>query len=330
MRARTIVLMCLALVQTVGALVDSSWALSMCIGRSGTKLPDGWQAHTDKKGRAYYYNEATQESTWTRPPNPSAEAAFLGPPLAMFTPGGGRAELPSWFEKGWGRSGAELDLPLEVDFFPDDYGPISDEPLRRTQARQLYARRTQSSSLDTKANGVAWGLVQLSSIQAMLVFSLDLPEGACSGDVTLPAGSRLYCSTQVWRGDELDRLQPRLAQARADFARATDADERRALTQRIKKLEVGLPRPGAPTIEVPGMSEGSVTISTHGQVAVQRSAPTGRMLNPFENAGRFPNPFENVVQFGVVGSFVLAPLGGRTQRLATSDSDADAVEIVVE
>ena len=49
-------------------------------------------------------------------------------------------------------------------------------------------------------------MIELSAIEALLVWRIDLPEGASKKDVMLPAGSQLYCSTQVWRGDELVRL----------------------------------------------------------------------------------------------------------------------------
>ena len=66
--------------------------------------------------------------------------------------------------------GQQLTLPLELEFFGDDYGPASDEPLRRTQARRLFTRSslTSQSSLEVKTSGVAWGLVELSSIEALL------------------------------------------------------------------------------------------------------------------------------------------------------------------
>ena len=77
----------------------------------------------------------------------------------------------------------------------------------------------------------------------------------------------------------------------------------RRLEARIKKLERGLPQPGAPTMDVPGPWPGTVRISTHGQVSVQRLA-NGKLPNRRNWAS---NPFEKVAEFGVVGSFVLTP-----------------------
>ena len=44
------------------------------------------------------------------------------------------------------------------------------------------------------------------------------PEGASKKDVMLPAGSQLYCSTQVWRGDELVRLNTLLGDLKCELA----------------------------------------------------------------------------------------------------------------
>ena len=283
-------------------------------------------------GRPYFYHATTKETSWTRPPSP-LDPAFSGPPLAMFTPGGGRADFPSWFDKSWAASGTRLDVPLELEFFSDDYGPIKDEPLKRTQARKLFTRCASPDVLDIPTSGVAWGMVQLSSIQALLVWSLDLPEGiqrdGSAADVTLPPDTRLYCSTQLWRGSELARLQPLLEELRAELRITSDRDKRSGLEGRIKNLERGLPREGMPTIEIPGLGADTVTICTNGQLAVRRLAPSGKLINPFENAGRLGslNPFNEVPEFGVVGSFVLE----RTNVVGGMiGSDAPPVEVVVE
>lgn len=254
---------------------------------------------------------------------PEETPALHGPPLAMFTPGGGKVALPSWFSKTWGATGEQLTLPLEVEFFADAAGSISDEPLRRTRALKLFTRRPSSLNLDLRAQGVAWGLVELSKIEALLVWCIDMPDGAKKGSVSLPAGSRLFCSTQVWKGDELQRLHAQLQSLRAEYdelraeewprqqgqappvlALKASADARAALEARIRKLERGLPQPGAPTMEVPGPWPGTVTISTHGQLAVQRLTQ-----------GRLPNPLASIPEFGVVGSFELTPLADHVDRL---------------
>ena len=157
-------------------------------------------------------------------------------------------------------------------------------------------------------------------------------DGACEGDVSLPAGSRLYCSTQMWRGDELERLNGMLQSLRDDLQRERSADAqavaqggllalksssaaRKALEARIKRLERRIPRPGT-TIEVPGPWTGTVILSTDGQLAVQRLV---RGL---------PNPFEEVPEFGVVGSFRLAPCADSSTRL--DEEVTTEVEVVVD
>ncbi len=341
------------LLAPVGALVDTTWQLQLSIGRIGASsaLPEGWVELQAPDGRPYFAHTTTRETTWTRPREATATAGLLGPPLAMFTPGGGRAERPSWFPADWAASGEQLGVPLEVEFFADDYGPTSDEPLVRTQARKLYTRSGSSEELGVKTRGVCWGMVELSSIEALLVWTIDLPDGARSGDVGLDEGTRLFCSTQVWKGDELERLRALQQELRAELQRALvaertrtagdaledgvvvlkeRADARRRLEERIWKLESGMPRAGAPTVEVPGPWPGTVTISTHGQVAVQRVAPSNKLLNPFENGGRVSslNPFAKVAQFGVVGSFVLAAAPDRSALLESEVTPE--VEVIVD
>ena len=234
----------------------------------------------------------------------------------MFSPGGGRAQMPSWFDNNeWGASGEKVNIPLELEFLEEGYGPMSDEPLKRTLARRVYSRGARGSPqrLDVKTDAVAWGLVRLSSIEALLVFSLDLPNGCVAApDVELVEGTRLLCSTQVWQRHEIERLTALLAELRGQLSQTSGEAERRALQARIKKLSRGLPQDGAPTCDVPsllGSEDGSgaaAVISSHGQVAVSRMVG-GKLLNPFDNGGRWPNPFEPTIEFGVVGTFKLSP-----------------------
>jgi len=280
----------------VEGLVGTTYNLELNIGRIGAvkDLPAGWSEHTAKDGRPYYFHAPTQESTYKRPVNfysPEAKSILKLPPLAMFSPGGGRAVVPAWFDRDWGRSGEKLSVPLEIEFFEDDFGYVQEEPLKRTQARTCYVRGG-SSNLDLRSCGVAWGLVDLGSkSEALLVWCIDLPDGVRKApDVELPAGTRLYCSTQVWRG----ALQP--------------------------------PASGVPTMALPGPWPGTVAVGTRGQLAVQRMA-TGKLVNPFENAGKIPNPFAGVPEFGVVGSFELAQVGG-VGRLESNA--AQEVEVIVD
>mmetsp|Transcript_45165 Transcript_45165/g.149729 ORF Transcript_45165/g.149729 Transcript_45165/m.149729 type:complete len:261 (+) Transcript_45165:59-841(+) len=240
------------------SLVDTAWQLSLSIGRPSSADP----------------------------------AALLGPPLAMFTPGGGRPQPPAWLGREWAGSGSRLSFPLTIEFFDEPLRqPMSDEPLRRTQARRLF---TRSERLGTKASGVAWGMLQLSSIEALVVWCIDLPDGVCSSaegatanDADLPAGTRLYCSTQAWRSDELQRLMPLAERLRRERAGESDRGKRSAIDSRLAKLERALPKPGQATLEAPAL--GAVTLSAAGQLSVQR-AVSGKIFNPFENAGRQPLP----------------------------------------
>lgn len=263
----------LAVVIACSSLVDITWQLTLQLGRG----------------------------------NP---AGFLSPPLAMFTPGGGRAEYASWLGSDWAEPGERLSVPLELEFFDTDFGHVSEEPLRRVRARKCFVRCSDTQRLDTRAEGVAWGLVELSSIEALLVWTLDLPEGTCRASesgVSLPAGTRLYCSSQVWQGDELQRLLPLRTKLRAELAalpNTATSEARRTLERRVRSLEHGLPRDGAPTVAVPWESGRNLQISTHGQLAVHRLV-SAKCFNPFENGGKLP--FGRIPQFGVVGSFELRP-----------------------
>ena len=240
------------------------------------------------------------------------DADSLGPPLAMFSPGGGRATLPAWFAADWAASD-ELRVPLETEFFADALPMVKEEPLRRTAVRSLFTRTTSPDLLDVKTAGAEWGMLSISKIEALLVWCIDLPQGARA---LLPAGTRLLCSTQAWIGDEVRRLQPLLDELRAELAAmpegAATQQARRALAARITALERGLPAPGAPTIEVPGApgAGGTVTLSTVGQLSVRRTTT------------KF---FKQVAEFGVVGSFDLEPLADASLLESEITTEVDAL-----
>ena len=241
-----------------------------------------------------------------------SDADSLGPPLAMFSPGGGRATLPSWFAADWAASD-ELCVPLETEFFADALPMVKEEPLRRTAVRSLFTRTTSPDLLDVKTTGAEWGMIKVSKIEALLVWCIDLPQGARA---LLPEGTRLLCSTQAWIGDEVRRLQPLLDELRAELAAmpegAATQQARRALAARITALERGLPAPGAPTIEVPGApgAGGTVTLSTVGQLSVRRTTT------------KF---FKQVAEFGVVGSFDLEPLADASLLESEITTEVDAL-----
>ena len=240
------------------------------------------------------------------------DADSLGPPLAMFSPGGGRATLPAWFAADWAASD-ELRVPLETEFFADALPMVKEEPLRRTAVRSLFTRTTSPDLLDVKTTGAEWGMLSISKIEALLVWCIDLPQGARA---LLPEGTRLLCSTQAWIGDEVRRLQPLLDELRAELAAmpegAATQQARRALAARITALERGLPAPGAPTIEVPGApgAGGTVTLSTVGQLSVRRTTT------------KF---FKQVAEFGVVGSFDLEPLADASLLESEITTEVDAL-----
>ena len=241
-----------------------------------------------------------------------SDADSLGPPLAMFSPGGGRATLPAWFAADWAASD-ELRVPLETEFFADALPMVKEEPLRRTAVRSLFTRTTSPDLLDVKTTGAAWGMLSISKIEALLVWCIDLPQGARA---LLPEGTRLLCSTQAWIGDEVRRLQPLLDDLRAELAAmpegAATQQARQALAARITALERGLPAPGAPTIEVPGApgAGGTVTLSTVGQLSVRRTTT------------KF---FKQVAEFGVVGSFDLEPLADASLLESEITTEVDAL-----
>ena len=241
-----------------------------------------------------------------------SDADSLGPPLAMFSPGGGRATLPAWFAADWAASD-ELRVPLETEFFADALPMVKEEPLRRTAVRSLFTRTTSPDLLDVKTSGAGWGMLSISKIEALLVWCIDLPQGARA---LLPEGTRLLCSTQAWIGDEVRRLQPLLDELRAELAAmpegAATQQARRALAARITALERGLPAPGAPTIEVPGApgAGGTVTLSTVGQLSVRRTTT------------KF---FKQVAEFGVVGSFDLEPLADASLLESEITTEVDAL-----
>ena len=340
------------LVASCHGLTGMTWRLDLKLGKIGILpgLPDGWTEHVSPEGKQFYHHAGRGESSWVRPERTDSEAraAMAGPPLAMFAPGGGTVALPAWYGSQWASSGEQIGLPLELEFLPDYCVPApTDEPLRRAQCRKLFARCVDPAKLEMKTESVAWGLVELSSIEALLVWSIDLPEGvaadaAGSTGVSLAAGTRIFCSTQVWKGNELARLTPLLTRLQAELVELTASsqaallptsgeggkDAIAALKTRIKKLERGLPRPGVPTLEVPGWAgDGAgVTISTRGQVAVQRFEKS-KLFNPFDNAGKLFGG----VEFGVVGSFLISPPAeGMSGMLSSEGGDASEVEVVVD
>ena len=143
-------------------------------------------------------------------------------------------------------------------------------------------------------------MVDVSQVEALLVWCIDLPSGLTRpGGVSLPEGTRLCCSTQVWKAGEAQRFEAQLQQLRERHRLEGGEEKARTmpdteLGRRIKALERKLPR--AATVEVPGPWAGEVTVSTQGQAAVQRVVQ-----------GRFPNPLAKVAEFGVVGTFELVP-----------------------
>ena len=108
-----------------------------------------------------------------------------------------------------------------------------------------------------------------------------------SGRTSCSVGLR--CAPAARRGDVAALERPDLQEKKESLV-IQIADGRR----RIKELERKLPR--AATVEVPGPWAGEVTVSTQGQLAVQRVVQ-----------GRFPNPLAKVAEFGVVGTFELVP-----------------------
>ena len=80
---------------------------------------------------------------------------------------------------------------------------------------------------------------------------------------------------------------PLAERLRRERAGESDRGKRSAIDSRLAKLERALPKPGQATLEAPAL--GAVTLSAAGQLSVQR-AVSGKMFNPFENAGRQPLP----------------------------------------
>ena len=71
-----------------------------------------------------------------------------------------------------------LRVPLETEFFADALPMVKEEPLRRTAVRSLFTRTTSPDLLDVKTAGAAWGMISISNIEALLVWCIDLPQGA--------------------------------------------------------------------------------------------------------------------------------------------------------
>ena len=58
-------------------------------------------------------------------------------------------------------------------------------------------------------------MVDVSQVEALLVWCIDLPSGLTRpGGVSLPEGTRLCCSTQVWKAGEAQRFEAQLQQLR--------------------------------------------------------------------------------------------------------------------
>ena len=266
----------------------------------------------------------------------NAPASFATPPLAMFTPGGGRAEPPSWFPEDWAISGARLFLPLDVDFCDTaTAAPLEEGPFRNSKARRLatpdktaFIDMTGEVSVSTR--GVAWVAKEISSIESLLVWRVDLPDGARKGDVSLPADSSLYLSTRVFKRLEVEKLGEALPALQRELQRELETpqtmdggpgelkeriERRRALEARVERLTRGLPAPDSPTATLePGSllappaadwSPSGLTVAQEGQVSIRRLT---RKLprNPFELR---PDPFRAVEEYGVIGSFKMVLSG---------------------
>ena len=261
-------------------------------------------------------------------------ASSLGtPPLAMFSPGGGRAARPSWFEPTWASSGARLLMPLGPLTFAALSAPGADPLLERMRPRALVAPPTISyitmgGEQHGRMRAVGWGTLEMSSIESLLVWCVDLDDEVAKGDITLPRG-RLFFSTRCWNADETAKLRaslPKLKdelQADLDTPQTLDGgplalkariDGRRALEAKIERLQRGLPAATTPTAEIALPGGGApLTVALEGQLTVRRMESW--FPNPFQNtvrrvAARLPNPFEPVAEYGVVGSFKMAPARG--------------------
>ena len=261
----------------------------------------------------------------------NAASSMLTQPLAMFTPGGGRPAQPAWFGENWVASGSRLIIPLEVAFDGELAGKVDEAPFKRTKPRVLSTPSStsfvsMSGAVDVATVGVAWGAMEMTSIETLALWCVDLPGGACKGDVSLDPGTRLYFSTRVWKAEDMHRLReetlPSL-QAEVQAERETEQrlrdggpmalkeriEKRRALEERIEKLERGLPKKECPTVDVPATgpaaewaSGGEIAVAQEGQLSVRRV--TQKLPNPFDLR---PNMFGPVEEYGVVGSFKMTP-----------------------
>lgn len=243
----------------------------------------------------------------------NSKSSFQTPPLAMFSPGGGRAALPSWFPPEWAADGGRLVMPLDVTFCAEI--ATADEPtLKRGGFTRPRALRAPSSTSfvsmqgpqEVRTDAVAWGTLEgLTTVESLLVWCVDLPGGCAKNDVSLPAG-RLFFSTRVWQTEELARLTASLAaveaEVEAELAEAQTLDggplalkarikKRRANEARMERLRRGLPTVDAPTAEVPGPF--GLTVALEGQMSVVRYQTK---LVPWRGVASVP-------EYGVVGSF---------------------------
>ena len=148
--------------------------------------------------------------------------------------------------------------------------------------------------------GVAWDSKPISTVEALLIWCVELPQSFRKRDVSVPAG-RLFFHTRVWKTAELAELGAKLRAMKAEVsvdvqvAQRLDGGlrgriaRRRGLEERIRRLERALPHASASQLEVPG----GLTTAREGHVTVARTA--ARL------------PFGPQTQYGVVGTFQIAP-----------------------
>jgi len=220
--------------------------------------------------------------------------------------------LPSWLPKEWSASGSRLILPLQLTFDAGTSGVEEESTLQLagfTQPRVLSVpSSTQFVSMrgevDIPTRGVAWGSLPSSSIESLLVWCVDLPEGASKNDVTIPAG-RLFFSTRLFQADEVVRLRKVCSEleTRVDEGKQAEQtleggplalksriEQRQADEARMRRLQRGLPPPGSPVEKLP---EEGLWVAREGQLAIKRMVTK---LVPWKGIASVP-------EFGVIGSF---------------------------
>ena len=233
-------------------------------------------------------------------------------PLAMFTPGGGRATMPHWFKPDWALSGARLRMPIDVTFGAQTCRDVdNDYTLRKMASRGSLSKRAcqLSTGCGAETTGVAWGDMRITTVESLLVWSIDLPQGARNEDASLPAATRLFFSTRAWARDGITKLTNEEAQLREEVGRARVTEQgfvkgaegfetRRRQEQRLKVLKQALPPRGCALAEVPAGPMGNnerLVLAEHGQISVMRLAPRG-LRGALDMPG---NPFEQVGEYGV-------------------------------